>query len=183
MKSTRTEQELLDRIARLPREIRPPRDPWLDIAARLDEPVAVADTAPAPGWALRAVAALAALAVALGVVFSGPERAAPVTQTDTMADRAAAPPMIVGSEAEYLAAFREFLPVGEARSALSPGTVTTIENSWSSLVQAERALLAALDENPGDRFLNQKMLELRSRQLGFLRQLAVLDHSNRRLSI
>jgi hypothetical protein len=99
------------------------------------------------------------------------------------ADQVAAPPMIVGSAAEYQAAFREFLPVGEARSALSPVTVTTIENTWSALVQAERALQAALDENPGSRFLNQKMLELRSRQLGFLRQLAVLDHSNRRLSI
>jgi hypothetical protein len=49
-------------------------------------------------------------------------------------------------------------------------------------VQAERALQSALDEHPGDRFLNQKMLELRSRQLGFLRQLAGLDHSNRRLT-
>ena len=63
MNTTRTEQELLDRIARLPREIRPPRDPWLDIAARLDEPAAVADAAPSPGWALRAVAALAVAAV------------------------------------------------------------------------------------------------------------------------
>jgi hypothetical protein len=60
--------------------------------------------------------------------------------------------------------------------------VTNIENSWSALVQAERALQSALDEHPGDRFLNQKMLELRSRQLGFLRQLAGLDHSNRRLT-
>lgn len=177
MNSTRTEQELLDRIARLPREIRPPRDPWLDIAARLDEP-AVA-TGPAPGWALRAVAALAVVALALGVVFSGPDRRPAGTDTRM----AAAPPVIVGSEAEYQAAFREFLPLGEARDALSAGTVATIENSWSALVQAEQALQAALDENPGDRFLNQKMLELRSRQLGFLRQLAVLDHSNRRLSI
>ena len=177
MNPTRTEQELLDGIARLPREIRPPHDPWLDIAARLDEPAAAAS--PAPGWALRAVAALAVVALALGVVFSGPDRAAPVPE----ASQAAAPPIIVGSEAEYLAAFREFLPLGEARSALSAGTVATIENSWSGLVQAERALQAALDENPGSRFLNQKMLELRSRQLGFLRQLAVLDHSSRRLSI
>ena len=179
MNTTSTEHELLDRIARLPREIRPLRDPWLDIAARLDEPAAVADTVPSPGWAMRAVAALAVAALALGIVFSGPDRVAPVPA----ADQVAAPPMIVGSEAEYQAAFREFLPVGEARSALSPVTVTTIENTWSALVQAERALQAARDENPSSRFLNQKMLELRSRQLGFLRQLAVLDHSNRRLSI
>lgn len=179
MNARPTEQELLNRIARLPRAVRPPRDPWLDIAARLDEPALAENPVPYPGWALRAVAALAVAALALGVVFSGPDRATPALE----AQAAAAPPMIVGSEAEYLAAFREFLPLGEARAALSVDTVTTIENSWSALVQAERALQAALDEQPGNRFLNQKMLELRSRQLGFLRQLAVLDHSNRRLSI
>lgn len=179
MKSIRTEQELLKRIARLPREIRPPRDPWLEIAARLDAPVAAEEPAPYPGWALRAVAALAVAALALGVVFSGPDRATPGSADRT----AAAPPMIVGSEAEYLAAFREFLPLGEARDALSAGAVTNIENSWSALVKAERALQAALDDHPDNRFLNQKMLELRSRQLAFLRQLATIDHSNRRLSI
>lgn len=173
-----TEQELLNRIARLPRAVRPPRDPWLDIAARLDEPAMAADAPPQPGWALRAVAALAVAALALGVVFSGPDRKAPAPA----AQAAAAPRIIVGSEAEYLAAFREFMPLGEARDALSEDTVTHIENSWSALVQAERALQSALDEHPGDRFLNQKMLELRSRQLGFLRQLAGLDHSNRRLT-
>jgi len=171
-----TEQELLNRITRLPRAVRPPRDPWLDIAARLDAPAA--DAAPQPGWALRAVAALAVAALALGVMFSGPDRTAPAPG----AQSAAAPRTIVGSEAEYLAAFREFIPLGEARDALSEDTVTNIENSWSALVQAERALQSALDEHPGDRFLNQKMLELRSRQLGFLRQLAGLDHSNRRLT-
>jgi hypothetical protein len=179
MNPIRTEQELLDRIARLPRRIRPARDPWLDIAARLDEPAVAVRLAPAPGWMLRAVAALAVVALALGIVFSEPDGSAPLRT----AHAAGAPPLIVGSEAEYQAAFREFLPLGEARGVLPAGDVTTIENSWSELVQAERALQTALDEHPDSRFLNQKMLELRSRQLGFLRQLAVLDHSNRRLSI
>ena len=83
MNTTSTEHELLDRIARLPREIRPLRDPWLDIAARLDEPAAVADTVPSPGWAMRAVAALAVAALALGIVFSGPDRVAPVPAAGT----------------------------------------------------------------------------------------------------
>ncbi|MEJ2383358.1 MAG: hypothetical protein P8Y54_03065 [Xanthomonadales bacterium] len=178
MNSNWTERDLLERMARLPREIRPPHDPWLKIAARLDEPAVADSRAPAPGWALRAVAALAVAALALGVVFSTPDRAGPDPER-----LAAAPPLIVGSEAEYRAAFREFLPLGEARVALSSGTVATIENSWSALVSAERDLQAALNKNPDNRFLNQKMLELRSRQLGFLRQLAGLEHSNRRLSI
>jgi hypothetical protein len=180
MNAGMTERELLDRIARLPREILPPRDPWLAIAGRLDEPAPPA-RAWAPGWLPRAVAALAVLAVALGVVFSGADRRAPASAGPALT--LAAPPMIAGSEAEYLAAFREFLPLGDARDALSAVTVATIEDSWSAMVRTEEALRVALAASPDDPFLNQRMLELRARQLGFLRQLAVLDHSNRRMSI
>lgn len=173
-----TERELLDRMARLPREIRPPRDPWLDISARLDEAGAPA-AANDPGWLSRAVAALAVAAVAAGIVFSGADR---VGGTDP-AYRVVGPVQISGSEAVYRAAIREFTTLGDARDTLSVGTVETIENSWSELVQAERALSVALEENPENPFLNQRMLELRSRQVAFLRQLAMIDHSNRRMSI
>jgi hypothetical protein len=179
MRTKLTEQELLNRLARLPRKVAPRHDPWLKIAARLDasETSGPARTA-APGWLSRAVAAVAVAAAAAGIVFSGPDRSAQPAPPEWVA----APPIIAVSEAEYLAALREFQPVGAARDDLSDQTVQTIENSWSALVRAEEALRTALAENPDDAFLNQRMLELRSRQLGFLKRLAVLDHSNRRMS-
>jgi hypothetical protein len=56
------------------------------------------------------------------------------------------------------------------------------------LLQARAAeetgeLAAALDENPDDPFLNDRMFELRARQLGFLKQLVKLDRNNRRMTI
>jgi hypothetical protein len=91
--------------------------------------------------------------------------------------------MIAGSEAEYLAAFREFIPVGDSRSRLPAQAVEMIETSWTELTNAESELAAALEQNPNDPFLNKRMLELRARQLSFLKQLAVLDFNNRRLTI
>lgn len=180
MNAKLTETELLERIARLPRAIRPQRDPWLDISARLDAAPGPAEAVTsAPGWLARAVAALAVMAVAAGIVFSGPDLRPPTTDGQAVAG----PVLIAGSEAVYRAAIREFTNLGEARDTLASGTVETIQNSWSALVRTERALQAALDENPENRFLNQRMLELRSRQLAFLRQLAVIDHSNRRMTI
>jgi hypothetical protein len=44
-------------------------------------------------------------------------------------------------------------------------------------------LAAALEANPNDPFLNDRMLELRARQLGFLQRLATIDLENRRLTI
>jgi hypothetical protein len=93
------------------------------------------------------------------------------------------PANLAASEAEYQAAFREFITVGQARSNLSQQTIAQIETGWADLRAAENALEAALAANPDDRFLNNRMFELRARQLGFLQELAYLDQSNRRLTI
>ena len=84
------------------------------------------------------------------------------------------------TEREYVAAFKEFIPVGTARTVLESHAVTNIEESWADLQQAESALLAAMHEYPENTYLNQKLLELRSQQLGFMRQLAMLDQFSRR---
>lgn len=195
MSSNMNEQELLKRIAELPREIPPRRDPWAKISARLDDPVGAADV-PAvmerrgswlQSWPLRAVAAVAVVAIAVALM-PGPE---PVQQqpvvsqpvNTTVVSPMAIPVVLAGSEAEYQAAFREFIAIGDSRNQISAATVEKIETGWADLLQVETALADALAQNPNDSFLNKRMLELRARQLGFLRQLASLDHSNRRLTI
>ena len=179
------ESELLERLAALPREIRPENDPWEDIRRRISRP------ATADGRRhFRPLAALAAgimLAVTAVILFSLQPSDAPVVGDEVRWAAAPAngawPGGMAVSEAEYLAAFREFIPVGHSRESLTAKTVEKIEMGWADMQSAETALAAALQENPDDKFLNNRMLELRARQLGFLKQLATLELSNRRLTI
>lgn len=188
-----SEQELLRRIAGLPREVSPPNDPWAAISARLEPPASrLSAAAGTRGWALRAAAAALVLAI-MGGVLLGPrlsvrfetETAVSVAATQQRVGQQARhiPATRAATEAEYRAAFREFIAVGQARPSLSAQTIATIETGWADLRRAESALAAALALNPEDPFLNRRMLELRARQLGFLQQLASLDQSNRRLMI
>lgn len=182
------ESDYLNRIAELPREIPPRNDPWQRIAARLDDGVAPAasQTRRRVGmfgaWPMRAAAAVAVIAVAVWLM-PGPGTSTQQDVPSATAVTAVAPSPLATSEAEYQAAFREFIAVGDSREHIPARAVEVIESGWADLRQVEVALADALAQNPDDPFLNRRMLELRARQLGFLRQLAALDHSNRRLTI
>ena len=191
MSSYTSEKELLNRLSGLPREISPGNDPWETIAARLDDRQAAIVGEPARrgrrSWPMMAAAASAVLALAV-VVLQVQQDTVPdlpavssAASPDTNADPM--PAVRAGSEAEYLAAFREFVTVGDSRDRIPTQTVEQIETGWAELQQVETALEDALALNPEDPFLNKRMLDLRAKQLGFLRQLAALDHSNRRLTI
>lgn len=192
MKPSMNERDLLKNISELPREMAPAHDPWPQIAKRLDEPQSTGGHGPAGnswhplGWPVRAVAALTVLAIAI-TLLTGPERSPDqpvISQSENdVAFPQALSAVLAGSEAEYQAAFREFVAVGDSRDRLPLQTVEKIETGWAELLRVEHALADALALNPNDPFLNRKMLDLRSRQLGFLRQLAALDQSNRRLTI
>jgi hypothetical protein len=193
MNNRMEENELLRRIADLPREIQPRNDPWTAISARL-ETRGTPRSAPARARSrgLWAAAATVVLALVGGILVGprlagqlGPGAVTPITVTQPGVNQPGyrLPATLAASEAEYGAAFREFIPVGQARSSLSAQTVATIETGWADLREVESALAAALALNPDDRFLNRRMQELRARQLGFLQQLASLDQSNRRLTI
>lgn len=198
------DRQLLERLAGLPREIQPANDVWPAISARImDRP---AGSRRFPLTAL-AIAASALLAVAVGLVLgprweAGSTSPQPVAETTVPADEPAPASVLrtrkpgpvtretgapswtlAASEAEYQAAFREFIGLGESQRNLSPATLQTIESSWAELQDTERALQAALAANPDNRFLNQRMLELRARQLGFLKQLAALEQTTWRLTI
>ena len=183
MTSRTSEKELLDRLASLPRDIPPVNDPWDRIEARLGESESYAEPNRAGrGRLLGAVAAVAVAGIA-AVLFNWNAEEMSATDTPRFAESLELPAGLAASEAEYLAAFREFTMLGESRPGLAPSTVETIETGWADLVQIETALSDALAQDPTDPFLNKRMLELRARQLGFLRQLAALDQSNRRLTI
>lgn len=194
MSPSMNEKELLNQLAKLPREIRPERDPWPEIASRLGAPRGRAGNGPtAPAWLFKAAAASVFLVFAAGLLFrplwdssSGTSDSIPasVPATAIAGSEPPAPPGLLATvDAEYLAAFREFLNVGGANESLAPQTIEKIEMGWAELRVTETALATALEKNPGDLFLNERMLELRARQLGFLQQLATLDRNNRRMTI
>lgn len=182
------EKELLRRVAALPREIKPRNDPWPAIAARIGQAaVRRPGGSETRAWLWRAAAASLVVAVAAGLLLGPRWGSLPVTEpVDTVAMPAAGdlrlPASLAASEAEYQAAFREFITVGRARQGLPPKTIDRIESGWADLRDTEDALTAALVASPGNAFLTARMMELRARQLSFLKQLATLDQDYRRLT-
>lgn len=188
MKQSLDERELSRRIADLPREIEPATDPWPAIAARIEQAEKRrAGGGRAPIWLWRAVAATLVMALAAGLLF-GPrwDGASAIPAGPAVATPAAGdfrlPASLAANEAEYQAAFREFIAVGRARPGLSAQTIDRIEAGWADMREMENALTAALEESPDSAFLATRMMELRARQLGFLQQLAALDQDYRRLT-
>jgi hypothetical protein len=191
------EKELLNQLASLPREISPGRDPWPDISARLESFGAPASTPHSvPGWLFKAAAASVVLVFAAGLLLKplwntgtgsshSPSSYGSVTARNNNgpAEITGTPGLMATIDAEYLAAFQELTNIGGSRGNLAPQTVEKIEMGWADLRVTETALAFALKENPGDVFLNERMLELRMRQLGFLKQLITLDRNNRRMTI
>jgi len=54
----------------------------------------------------------------------------------------------------------------------------SIRGSWDDLQKAESSLLAALREYPANTFLNEKLMDLRSQQLHFVKQMVLLEQNN-----
>ena len=185
-KQFRDDEELVAAVNQLPQTMKAPKGLWAGIAARLtDQPGVKAKSSEIKvlknsGWRNQAIAASLVLAFVAGLLsgrqIGFEEIPVPKGPTLDLAMQAA----LEATEREYVAAFKEFIPVGTARTVLESHAVTNIEESWADLQQAESALLAAMHEYPENTYLNQKLLELRSQQLGFMRQLAMLDQFSRR---
>ena len=180
------DKELLKGLAGLPREIRPDRDPWQEISARIGQSQPGSEQRPQRRGLFLAAAASVVLALVAGLLLNSTSPTGGVSSGQQVAQQVRvhpAPGFLVAVDAEYQAAFREFISVNDSHNGLKPETVEKIESTWADLRVTETALAAALEENPGDLFLNERMLELRARQLGFLKQLVTLDRNNRRLTI
>ena len=186
-----SKQDLLKRLEALPREISPEKDAWPAIAQKIGFQGAANRLYPSNRWWFRAAAACVAVAFVAGILLGRQwDTASRLPQPESrLASQAYAPlteglaRVLAASEIEYQAAFREFVSVGESREFLPPQTVETLDAGWADLRAAEAAMTEALRQNPGNAFLSSKMLELRSRQIDFLKQIAALDQNNRRTTI
>ncbi len=186
-----TEQDLLKRLEALPREISPAKDAWPAIAQKIGPQSSAKRQYSSNHWWFRAAAACVAVAFVAGILLGRQWDTAPRSPQpeSRLASQAYSPQaagmagVLAGSELEYQAAFREFVAVGESRKYLPPHTVEKLDAGWVDLREAEAAMTEALRQNPGNAFLSAKLLELRSRQIDFLKQIAALDQNNRRTTI
>jgi hypothetical protein len=180
------EQRLLKQLAELPREMAPEHDVWPRISGRIDRLERRSNR-----WWPQAVAASVLVAFVAGLMLGRqwdvplvPEGAGPGNASRAeFAGTTDIAGSLVASEREYQAAFREFITVGRSRDSLPLETVEKIEIGWNDLREAEIALMTALRDNPDNLFLNAKMMDLRARQLEFLKQIAMLDRNSRRTTI
>jgi hypothetical protein len=187
MKKIMTENELLEQIAALPREIAPANDVWSSISSRIGRArESVSARKSVNAWWQLAAAASVFVAFAAGLLLGQQQLTTPVqpatgiNMASQMNYHGSLAATLAATEIEYQAAFREFISVGASRDSLELRTVEKLAMSWTDLRNTEAGLVVALQENPGNSFLNTKMLELRSRQLKFLKQIAALDHNSRR---
>jgi hypothetical protein len=173
------ETELQNAIGSLPRSMKPPRDLWPAINARLETTESTGGGIhEAPFWRMPAMAAAVLLALATGIFIGrGMDTGSPGQLTETMQQYALVG-TVQATELEYQAAFSELVPLDYSGYRLKGEEPDALRDSWEALLRTETSLLAALQQYPSNIFLNEKLLDLRSQQLQFIKQLALLEQNN-----
>jgi len=164
-------------IDSLPERIRPQRDLWPEINKRLETAKAQpGQRAAAAVWRVPAIAAAILLTLTVGIFIGRGADTSPVGQTSMLAYSLAG--TIETTEREYQAAFRELVPFDYSGIQLAGGSQESMRGSWDEFQKAETALLTALQEYPANIFLSEKLLDLRSRQLQFVKRMVLLEQHN-----
>ena len=173
------QSELQKELGSLPREMKPPRDLWPGIEARLETAVREgATTYRTPYWRLPAMAAAVLAALATGIFIGRGIEMESADQLMQAARETALIGTVKATEMEYQAAFSELVPLNYSGLRIAGDEPDALRGSWDALVQAETALLAALQQYPTDVYLNEKLLDLRSQQLQFVKRLALLEQND-----
>ena len=171
------EIELKRTIKALPREITPQDDLWPGIESRLEpRECSKSATSHSYWWRMPAVAAALVMALASGI-FIGRGLEAPESGTLSTKDY-----VLAGSsrnaEREFQAAFQELVPLDYSGMQLAGDNQDALRVSWDEMQKTESSLLAALKDYPSNSFLNEKLIDLRSQQLQFVKQLVLLEQNN-----
>lgn len=171
------ESELHSAIGALPRSIKPPRDLWPGIDARL-ETAESARPRSMRSWQWPAMAAAVLLALATGIFIGRGLQLSPSDEMVQFEQHLALTGSVEAAEREYQAAFRELVPLEYSGFRLQGEDPDALRKSWEDLLLAESSLLLALQQYPSNIYLNEKLLDLRSRQLQFVKQLAMLEQND-----
>lgn len=164
-------------IKTLPMQMQPRKDLWPAIESRLEP----RENAARPGlsrsyWRLPAIAAAILVTMTAGI-FIGSRLELPSGEQLAVRDYAVTHTR-QNAELEFQAAFKEVLTLDYSGAQLTGDSPDALRNSWDDMQKTEASLLAALDQYPANHFLNTKLLELRSRQLRFIKQVVFLEQNN-----
>ena len=173
------ETELQSAIGTLPHSIGPQRDLWPEISQRLE--TADRDSQwhrTLPAWRKPAMAAAVLLALTSGIFIGRGMNTGPVDETAQSVLEYSLAGTVRATEREYQAAFRELMPLDYSGLRLEGEEPDALRGSWEDLLLAETSLLAALQQYPSNTFLNERLLDLRSQQLQFVKRLALLEQNN-----
>jgi hypothetical protein len=179
MSHSPTEQELLGRIRNLRREVAPVNDPWPEISARIGA-ISRDGAATRRGTPLLPFAIAATVLIMAGtLLISGQPWNSPRSFTVMQELTQLYPGAVTStaSEAEYLAAFKEFMTLDRARAAPGLQYVADFDAGWSAMREAEVELKVALSQEPDSLFLIEHMQALRARQLELLQQITAADNA------
>lgn len=173
------ESELQNAIGSLPRSIRPQRDLWPDINERL-ETAGKGDIVniKSSSWRMPAMAAAVLLALTGGIFIGRGMDGGPAGPMAQSIQEYALIGTVMATEREYQAAFSQLVPLDYSGLRLADEEPDALRGSWEDLLQAETSLLAALQQYPSNVYLNEKLLDLRSQQLRFVKQLVLLEQNN-----
>lgn len=171
--------ELQKAIDSLPRSIKPQRDLWPGINDRL-ETVARHENVDVKTafWRKPAMAAAVLIALTTGIFIGRGLDTVPADQPSQTAMEYALIGTVKATELEYQAAFSELVPLDYSGLKLEGAEPDAMRGTWDDLLQAETSLLAALAQYPTNTYLNEKLLDLRSQQLRFVKQLALLEQND-----
>ena len=173
------ESKLTEAIGSLPRRMKPQRDLWPGISERLEtierEHIVPYKT---PFWRTPALAAGVLLALATGIFIGRGMDMGSAGQVSESVQEYALIGTVKATELEYQAAFSELVPLDYSGLRLEGEEPDALRGSWEALLQAETALLTALQQYPSNLYLNGKLLDLRSQQLQFVKRLALLEQNN-----
>jgi hypothetical protein len=181
--------DVRDAAAQLP-VLRPSRDLWDGIAARIETPTIALPTAPtavvAPRRAWMAPSRLVAAAALLMAVTAGVtwqvatrEQAAPSIEVATNdivlpAATVVATPVVrvTGAYEQEIAELRTIL--AETDLALDPATVAVVDENLRVIDAAIAAARAALDQDPASALLSQRLAGAYDMKLDLLRRLTAM---------
>jgi len=160
--------------------MKPPRDLWPGIDERLGKVERETGTQQrkASSWYAPALAAAVLMALVTGIYIGRGLDTGIEDQATATVQEAALIGTVKATELEYQAAFSELVPLDYSGLRLKGEEPDALRGSWEALVQAETSLLAALKQYPSDVYLNEKLMDLRSQQLQFVKRLALLEQND-----
>jgi len=174
-------RRLLDLASALPQEIRPRRDLWPAITARLESADEISRERETPRfWArpawLAAAAALLFAVASLVTQMREVKRVDPGEGPTSVAQPVSGTGQAQQAEIEYLRATGQLMEALNARrDSLSPETLKAVDENLKTIDDALRQVREALDKDPGNRQLTLMLASTHQKKLDLLLRLLRLS--------